>query len=68
MGFVKFTFIKFVKNPLTEITINIPINNREIYCKQERMKERNGVRTKLHNPANQTKRNREVGHLYLTFL
>lgn len=26
------TFIKFVKNPRTDITINIPMNIKDMYC------------------------------------
>jgi hypothetical protein len=30
----KKNFIRFVRNPLTEITINIPMNSRDIYCER----------------------------------
>lgn len=32
------TFIKFVKNPRTDITINIPMNIKEMYCTIEKEK------------------------------
>lgn len=28
----KFTFMRFVKKPRTEMTINIPMKSKDIYC------------------------------------
>lgn len=41
------TFIRFVKNPRTDITTNIPMNSKEIYCIQK-------CRTNLERKKNTT--------------
>ena len=42
------TFIRFVKNPLTDMTINIPMNSKDIYCKREDQKRRLTTETKYY--------------------
>lgn len=43
------TFIRLVKNPLTDITISIPMNNSEMYWNKNN--ERDGIRPELHYPG-----------------
>lgn len=33
------TFIRFDRNPLTDITTKIPMNKRDIYCTQKQQKQ-----------------------------